>query len=106
MNPQRVSLDLEDDPGHETFPVFNALRGLAMVHQLPKTERVHQIQRHDGRTLVYIQIPADGGEAWRAALGAPEFTETPAPLGMQYITERFWFGATIRLSYSIGVPHG
>lgn len=107
MTPQRVTLDLEDgeDPGHETFPVFNALRGLAMVHMLPKTQRVHQIQRHDGRVLVFIQVSAEDGETWREALAAPAYAEAPQPLGTSYFTERFWFGATVRLSYSIGVPH-
>lgn len=104
MNPQRVALDL-DESGHETFPVFDALRGLAMVHQLPKTQRVHQIQRRDGRILVFVQLSADDGEAWRKALAAPAFEGHRQPLGMQYTTERFWFGATVRLSYSVAVEH-
>ena len=105
MNPQRVALDL-DESGHETFPVFNALRGLAAIHMLPKTQRVHQISRHDGRTLVFIQIAAEHGEAWREALGAPAFEPALQPLGMQFTTERFWFGATVRLCYSVAVHHG
>lgn len=104
MNPQRVALDL-DESGHETFPVFNALRGLAAIHMLPKTERVHQLQRHDGRTLVFIQVSAADGEAWREALGAPAFLPHDQPLGVQYTTERFWFGATVRLCYSVAVAH-
>ena len=100
MNPQRVALDL-DESGHETFPVFNALRGLAMVHTLPKTQRVHQLQRHDGRILVFIQVSAADGEVWRKALGAPPFESAHQPLGLQYTAEVFWFGATVRLCYSI-----
>lgn len=104
MNPQRVSLDIEDTGAdHETFPVFNALRGLALVHQLPKTQRVHQIQRHDGRVLVFIQVSAADGDVWRAALGAPAFSPQAQPLGTQYTTERYWFGALVRLSYSVAV---
>lgn len=103
MNPQRVVLDLDDTDGLETFPVFNALRGLALVHKLPKTERVHQIQRHDGRILVFIQVPAADGETWREALGAPPFEPHDQPLGVQYQTERFWFNALVRLCYSVAV---
>lgn len=103
MNPQRVVLDLENGDEHETFPVFNALRGLALVHKLPKTQRVHQLQRHDGRTLVFIQVAAEHADLWRDALGAPAFEPHHQPLGEQYTTERFWFGATVRLSYSVAV---
>ena len=105
MNPQRVCLDLDDTNGVETFPVFNALRGLAAVHMLPKTQRVHQITRHDGRTLVFVQIAAEHGEVWREALGAPAYESAPQPLGTQYTAERFWFGAQVRLCYSVAIEH-
>lgn len=109
MNPQRVTLDLEDGDGVETFPVFNALRGLAAIHMLPKVQRIHYIRRHDGRTLVFVQVAATDGDAWRAALAAPPFEPSQQPLGIQYLTEVFWFGATVRLCYSVGpvaVNHG
>ena len=104
MNPQRVALDL-DESGHETFPVFNALRGLAAIHMLPKTQRVHQVPRQGGRPLVSIQVPPADGETWREALAAPPFEPQSQPLGVQYTTEVFWFGATVRLCYSLAVPH-
>ena len=83
--------------------MFNALRGLSLVHQLPKTQRVHQLQRRDGRTLVFIQVSAADGEVWREALGAPAFEPHDQPLGVQYTTERVSSAsATVAALLSVG----
>lgn len=99
--PGVVSIAPDDLDAVEDLPAARALSNLAAVHQLPRLEHVYRVARHDGHTIVLLAVPHGAAEQWRAALGAPPFTEARHPHSSQWRTERScWFGATVRLSYS------
>lgn len=95
-----VSIAPDDLDQVEDLPVARALGNLAQIHQLPRVEHVYRVDRHDGHTIVLIAIPADAAEQWRAALAAPHFQPRQHPTSVQHLTEVFWFGAIVRLSYT------
>lgn len=98
---RRVVSIAPDDLDHvEDLPAAKAIGNLAHVHQLPRLEHVYRVDAYDGRTVVLVAVPQAAAECWRAALGAPPFSARSHPTSRQHTTEVFWFGATVRLSYS------
>lgn len=81
-------------------PVTKALANLAAIHRLPRLEHAYLIERTDGRTVVNLALPEIAAEPWRRALAAAPFTPIHRQHYSQHTTEVFWFGATVRLSYT------
>lgn len=88
-----VRLDDLDAP--ETVPAFAALRNLADLHCLPD-----YVKGYASVSGVSLALTHDTAEAWRAALGAPLFTEHPRDYCTQFKTSVLWFGIQVRLSYT------
>lgn len=96
-----VSISPDDLDAAEGCAATKALSNLAAIHQLPRLQHVYLVNRpDDGRQIVNVAVPAAVAEVWRAALGAPAFSARTLPTYAAHSTEVFWFGATIRLSYS------
>jgi hypothetical protein len=96
-----VTIPVDDLDTVEDLPAAQAIANLAAVHQLPRLEHIYRADRHDGHTVILLAVSPLAAEAWRAALGAPPFTETRHPTSSQWTTRRdFWFGSTVRLTYS------
>lgn len=98
-----VSITPDDLDAAVDCPAARALTNLGAIHQLPQLIHLYKVTRHDGNTTAYAVVPDHAAEQWRAALGAPPFTDQPQPYSVKHTTERTcWFGLTVRLSYTTG----
>jgi hypothetical protein len=86
---------LDDLDAPTAVPAITALGNLAALHGLPA-----YVKAYPTATGVHIAATHDTAPAWRAALGAPAFTEHPQTYTTRYTTETLWFGITVKLSYT------
>lgn len=81
-------------PDNTAVPVGTALKNLAKVHDLPPFVKLFQ----SGQTALIV-VHRKYADAWRAALGAGEFTPDTEGDTTTWTAEAFWMGARVRVVY-------
>lgn len=75
-----------------------ALRNLADLHHI---EPLHSVQTTNkaGHLVLHVAVLEQDAQAWRAAIGAPAFTETRHAHYSTWRTSVMWMGTTTHLLF-------